>query len=62
MKVQVDKDLCIGCGLCASLCSSVFSIDSDGKASAIDNVDGNDKQSVTEACASCPVNAIHKEG
>ena len=61
MKVQVDKDLCIGCGLCTSLCGNVFSIDSDGKASVISEIDSSSEESVNDACGSCPVNAIHKE-
>ena len=31
-KVSVDKDLCIGCGLCADTCAEVFHLEDDGKA------------------------------
>lgn len=35
MKAFVDKKACIGCGLCCSLCDTVFRMDEDDK--AIDN-------------------------
>ncbi|MBU3804700.1 MAG: ferredoxin, partial [Candidatus Cellulosilyticum pullistercoris] len=29
MKAFVDKDTCIGCGLCPSICPDVFAMDDD---------------------------------
>lgn len=61
MKIIVDQDTCIGCGVCASICPKVFVIDDEtGKAKIIDNPDFNDP-SINEAIESCPVNAIKKE-
>lgn len=37
MNASVDKDTCIGCGLCPSICPSVFEMDDDGKAVAKNN-------------------------
>ena len=34
MKAHVDKDTCIGCGLCPSICEAVFVLEDDGKAAA----------------------------
>ena len=34
MKVIVDKDTCIGCGLCCGVCPEVFSMDDEDKAEA----------------------------
>ena len=35
MRVEVDQDLCISCGLCISICEEVFSWNDDEKAQAI---------------------------
>ena len=32
---KVDKDTCIGCGLCPSICPEVFEMQDDGKAGTI---------------------------
>ncbi|GAA0236737.1 ferredoxin [Metaclostridioides mangenotii] len=60
MKAKVDKDLCIGCGLCPSICPEIFSMDdSSDKAVASDKEIGKDLvDTAKEAENSCPVNAI----
>ena len=30
MKAEIDRDGCISCGLCASICSGVFRMGDDG--------------------------------
>lgn len=55
--VNVDKEKCIGCGLCVSLCKEVFALGKDGK--AIVKAQKN-LPCVKEAIESCPVNAILK--
>ncbi|MBL4930333.1 MULTISPECIES: ferredoxin [Clostridium] len=62
MKACVDKDTCIGCGLCAAISPEVFDMDDDGKAKAIENELGEDLlASANEACEQCPVSAITVE-
>ncbi|MFH1586021.1 MAG: ferredoxin [archaeon] len=53
--VKVDKNKCIGCGTCSSVCPEVFEMGDDGKANvkAQKNV-----PCVKEAIDSCPVDAI----
>lgn len=70
MKAFVDKDACISCGLCPSLCPEVFEMQEDGKAGVCDNGnEGVTKNVVTEELLSsakeaeeaCPVDAISVE-
>lgn len=63
MKAHVDKDTCIGCGLCPSICPDVFAMeDEDGKAKAtVDEVPEELREDAEEAAASCPVEAITVE-
>jgi len=52
---RVDKEKCIGCGLCAQICSEVFEMSKDNKA----NIKAQkDLPCVKEAVEQCPVNAI----
>lgn len=53
--VKVDKEKCIGCGTCASICPEVFEMTNDNKAKvkAQKNI-----PCVKEAIDSCPVDAI----
>jgi ferredoxin len=55
--VKVDKNKCIGCGLCANICSEVFEMSDKGKAQVKEQ---KDLPCVNEAIDSCPVNAISK--
>ncbi|MGL5151951.1 MAG: ferredoxin [Clostridium sp.] len=59
MRANVDKETCIGCGLCASICPQVFEMDDDGKSKVcLDEVPQKNEDEVKEAEASCPVSAI----
>ena len=49
-KVTVNKDLCIKCGMCVSMCSENFSFDKDGKSDVI-----NETKNTAECC---PTGAI----
>jgi ferredoxin len=54
-KAKVNEELCIGCGTCESMCSTVFKVE-DGKSHVIAEDCGDcDCQSVAD---SCPVSAI----
>lgn len=61
-KVTVDRDACIGDGICASLCPDVFEMDNEGKSVVIKEIiDDELYDSVKEAADSCPVSAIKVE-
>jgi ferredoxin len=49
----VDKDTCIGCGACVSICPDGFEMGNDGKAQVKGEAD-----CAQSAADSCPVGAI----
>lgn len=59
MKAVVDKDACISCGLCPSICPEVFEMEDDGKAGVTSDVVPKEvEDSAKEAESSCPTSAI----
>ena len=59
MKAYVDKDLCIGCGLCEAISSDLFIMEDDGKAvSSEKELDIQDEEFASDAQEQCPVDAI----
>lgn len=58
MKISVDKDLCIGCGLCASSCGKCFRMGDDGKAEPVEESCECSDCNLNEIAASCPGSAI----
>ena len=59
MKGFVDKETCIGCGLCPSICPDIFKMDDDGLAIAEDvEISDDILQEAKEAEEACPVAAI----
>lgn len=61
-KCNVNKDLCIGCGLCTSVCPDVLVIGDDGLAECVTSeVPADLEAAMEEAAASCPVQAIEVE-
>jgi len=59
MKAVVDRDLCIGCGLCEQTCPEVFRLAEDGLAYVIDEDPPQELYPDIEGCVElCPVEAI----
>ena len=57
-EVYVDQDVCIGCGLCASVVPEVFRLN-DAGVSEVHDPAGSTESKIQEAIDSCPVNCIH---
>ena len=62
MKLEVNKDLCIGCGACQATAPNVFEIDDDGLAKVkVDKVIEEDREDAIDALEGCPTSAIEKK-
>ena len=57
IRVEVDRDLCIGSGDCVDTAPAVFELDDEGKAVVLDP-DGASTDEIVEAAMNCPVTAI----
>lgn len=62
MKVIVNKEACIGCGSCPSICPEVFDINDEGLAYVRTNekVEDEYKDEAKTALESCPTGAIEE--
>ncbi|MEU6478751.1 ferredoxin [Streptomyces sp. NPDC047017] len=59
MRIDIDKDLCIGAGQCALAAPDVFTQDDDGFSALLPgHEDDTGDPMVREAARACPVGAI----
>ena len=59
MKVIVDEDLCLGCGICEGLAPEVFSLANEPFAEVlVDVVPAELEEAVRDAVDECPEEAI----
>ena len=61
MKVTVDEETCIGCGLCADTCPEVFEMNDEKAHVKVDEVPDAVADACKEAVENCPVEAIQSE-
>lgn len=62
MKADVDRETCIGCGLCNSICPQVFEMTDEGIAKATEEELTDDLVACAkDAADQCPVSAIRVE-
>lgn len=62
MNAIVDRDACIGCGLCNTICPEVFEMDDEDIAIVIaEPVPEENEACAQEATDSCPTDAISIE-
>ncbi|MDD2431941.1 MAG: ferredoxin [Firmicutes bacterium] len=57
MKVNVDPDLCIACGVCEEICPEVFELGDNDFAQVIGDPEDYEDE-VQEAADACPTEAI----
>lgn len=63
MRAKVIEEDCTGCGSCVEVCPEVFAMGDDDIARVIaDPVPAGLEEKCTEACESCPTDAIEIEG
>lgn len=57
--VKINKEKCIGCGYCTSVCPNVFELGEDGKSEVKEGADFEEnKDCIEEAKNGCPAQAI----
>jgi ferredoxin len=61
MRVTVDEEACIACGLCAETCPEVFELKDDKVIAKMEEVPEELAESCREAAEECPVEAIQVE-
>jgi ferredoxin len=71
MKISIDREGCIGCGVCEALCPEVFKLLEDGKSGIVEKyrrgnlgegeVEDDLASCVGNARDSCPVEVIKTE-
>ena len=62
MKASIDRENCIGCGLCEATCPAVFRMAQDGQAEVYtDPVPQVEENAAQEARDNCPVSVITVE-
>ncbi|GAA1125891.1 ferredoxin [Nocardioides aquiterrae] len=63
MRIEVDRDVCEGVGMCQSMAHEFFELDDDDVLEVLDPTPPEARRGeVAAAVASCPVQALRLEG
>ncbi|MCK5416260.1 ferredoxin [Candidatus Parcubacteria bacterium] len=58
MKININQDMCVGCGRCTEICPTNFELSAQGKSQLKKN---KISDSAKQAADECPTEAIHVE-
>ncbi len=61
MKASVNKETCIGCGLCVDICPEVFEIRGTIAVARSGPISADNEKTCKQAAEDCPVSAISVE-
>ncbi|MDR1516285.1 MAG: ferredoxin [Synergistaceae bacterium] len=61
MRLNLNVETCIGCGVCSQVCPDVFFLDEDAGRAVISNAELADSEEnlVREAIDACPIGCIN---
>lgn len=63
MRIEVDRDVCEGVGMCESMAHEFFELDDDDQMTVLDETPAEEHRGqVAAAVASCPVQALRLTG
>ena len=58
LTVKIDRTLCVGFGDCIDVAPEIFEFDDEGIAVFLTDAQDAEQERLTEACESCPVDAL----
>ena len=61
MKVTVDAEKCVGCGLCAETCPEIYVMEESKAVVKVSPVPAEHEEKAQQAASECPVEAISVE-
>ena len=59
--LKIDKEKCIGCGMCPSICPNVFKMNNDENKAEVCDETGDAEENIQMAIDACPAQAIFWE-